>query len=284
MSFKRGDPAASDGQPGLESAPEPPPEGRIHRMLRLLSFSFLLKAGAICSSVILTLSPLRAVWRMQETKSTLNFPPYTFFCVAACGLQWCAYGSFAFLVTNNYGFLILVYSNILGVIMGSFYCYTYYSNIRDERRMSEFMGCVYAACANFCFEGVVIPTMPHPRALLIVGTLSAFFSVLVSFAPVADLQRILNKGDISGMPKDVVLASFTASILLPNFFGLVLGGFQIFLLAYFGGFGAIPTPFATVKAAKGSYGTMQAPMLVAEEEEAGLGETPVFCGTGGTGE
>merc|ERR1719271_1553821 len=213
MSFKRGDPAASDGQPGLESAPEPPPEGRIHRMLRLLSFSFLLKAGAICSSVMLTLSPLRAVWRMQETKSTLNFPPYTFFCVAACGLQWCAYGSFAFLVTNNYGFLILVYSNILGVIMGSFYCYTYYSNIRDERRMSEFMGCIYAACANFCFEGVVIPTMPHPRALLIVGTLSAFYSVLVSFAPIADLNRILGKGDISGMPKDVVLASFTASIL-----------------------------------------------------------------------
>ena len=35
----------------------------------------------------------------------------------------------------------------------------------------------------------------------------------MSFAPVADLNRILGKGDISGMPKDVVLASFVASIL-----------------------------------------------------------------------
>ena len=28
----------------------------------------------------------------------------------------------------------------------------YYRNIREERRMTEFMGCVYAACANFAFE------------------------------------------------------------------------------------------------------------------------------------
>lgn len=291
MSF-RGEPVDSVG---VEAAPEPPPEGRVHRMLRLLSFSFLLKAGAIMSSVILTLSPLRAVWKMQETKSTLNYPPYTFFCVAACGLQWCAYGSFAFIVTNNYGFLILVYSNVLGVIMGTYYCYTYYSNIRDEHRRGQLMTCLYAAAANFAFEGIVIPTLPHPRALLIVGTLSAFYSVLVSFAPVADVNRILGKGDISGMPKDVVLASFVASILwfgcalllhdtwilVPNFFGLVLGGIQIFILAYFGGFGPMPfhSPFAA-KGAKGSYGTMAQKLVQEDAPEP----APIYCGSGGTGE
>merc|ERR1719502_2382859 len=121
-------------QPGLPEEPE----GRIHHMLRLMSFSFLLKAGAICSSVLLTLSPLRAVWKMQEADETLTYPPFTFFCVAACGLQWCMYGSFAFLVTNNYGFLILVYSNILGVIMGTYYCYTYYSVCKCEIRLRQF--------------------------------------------------------------------------------------------------------------------------------------------------
>merc|ERR1719271_1694787 len=296
MSFKRGDPAASDGQPGLESAPEPPPEGRIHRMLRLLSFSFLLKAGAICSSVMLTLSPLRAVWKMQDAGSTLAYPPFTFFCVAACGLQWCMYGTFAFLVTNNYGFLILVYSNVLGVIMGTYYCYTYYKCIKDEVRMRQFMGCIYAAAANYTFEGIVIPPLPPPRALLIVGTLSAFYSVLVSFAPIADLPKIIAKGDISAIPQDVVFASFVASvlgfrcavmlhdtwILVPNFTGIILGGFQLGLLAYFGGIGAPQKGAGYMPIAKKSYGSMEESFLMPPAKEDP--DSPHFAGTGGTGD
>jgi len=295
----QGEEFAQREQPGL-AVPEAP-EGRVHHMLRLLSFSFLLKAGAICSSVLLTLSPLRAVWKMQEANNTLTYPPFTFFCVAACGLQWCMYGSFAFLVTNNYGFLILVYSNILGVIMGTYYCYTYFIVCKDEYRLRQFYGCLYAAIANYGFEAVVIPALPHPRALLIVGTLSAFYSVLVSFAPIADFQKIVLKGDVSGMPQDVVMASFVASvlwfgcalllhdtwILVPNFFGLVLGGFQLFLLAYFGGYAA--TLKNSVKSTlKVSYGTMDEP-LVAEKSERPIIEeqTPppvLYAGTGGTGD
>lgn len=293
--------------PGLE--PEQPPEGRIHHMLRLLSFSFLLKAGAICSSVLLTLSPLRAVWKMQEAQNTLTYPPFTFFCVAACGLQWCMYGSFAFLVTNNYGFLILVYSNILGVIMGTYYCYTYYAVCKDEMRLRQFYGCCYAALANYGFEAFVIPSLPHPRALLIVGTLSAFYSVLVSFAPIADFNKIVEKGDVSGMPQDVVMASFVASvlwfgcalllhdtwILVPNFFGLVLGGFQLFLLAYFGGYAAslkssVKATLAT--AAKQSYGTMEESLVGEQKGKRAISDAsedttpmpPAYAGTGGTGD
>jgi hypothetical protein len=289
-----------EGPPGL--AAPPVEEGRIHHMLRLMSFSFLLKAGAIMSSVLLTLSPMRAVLNMKEAKSTLSYPPFTFFCVAACGLQWCAYGSFAFLVTNNYGFLILVYSNILGVIMGTYYCWTYYKCITDEVRMRQFMGCIYAAALNYTFEGIVIPTLPHPRALLIVGTLSAFYSVLVSFAPIADLPKIIAKGDISGMPQDVVFASFVASvlwfgcalllhdtwILVPNFFGLILGGFQLFLLAYFGGIGATPQKgVAYLPVPKKNYGTMEESLLIPqakEDPEPVVPDSPHFAGTGGTGD
>jgi hypothetical protein len=286
------------GQPGLEAPPE---EGRIHHMLRTMSFSFLLKAGAIMSSVMLTLSPLRTVWNMQEAKSTLTYPPFTFFCVAACGLQWCTYGSFAFLVTNNYGFLILVYSNVLGVIMGTYYCYSYYKCIQDEVRMRQFMGCLYAAAANYTFEGIIIPTLPHPRALLIIGTLSAFYSVLVSFAPIADLPKIIAKGDISGMPQDVVFASFVCSvlwfgcavmlhdtwILVPNFTGIILGGFQLGLLAYFGGIGARQKGAGGyMHIAKQSYGAMEQSLMppATEDPEPAVLDTPHCAGTGGTGD
>ena len=90
---------------------EPPVQ--VHQWLRFFTFSFLLKAAAIMSSIVLTLSPLRAISKIQQERDTLTYAPYCFFCVCVVGLQWCAYGTFAFLVTSNYGFLILVYSNVL---------------------------------------------------------------------------------------------------------------------------------------------------------------------------
>lgn len=291
----------SEKQPETGLPEDPPQENRMHHWMRLLSFAFLLKAGAICSSVLLTLSPLRVVWQIQAKKSTMSYPPFTFFCVFACGLQWCIYGTFAFVVTANYGFLILVYSNILGVIMGCFYCYTYHQNITEPYRLLQFQYCLYAAVVNYGFQATVILNVAHPRALLIVGTLSAFYSVLVSFAPIADVQKIFVDKDVSGIPSDVVGASFIASalwfgcalllhdtwILVPNFFGLILGACQLFLLAYYGGITlpSMPSKMLFGQTRKGyhndSYGTMEDQLVhrpVEVETQYHMG------GTGGTGD
>jgi len=276
--------------------PEDP--GAMHQWLRLLSFSFLLKAAAIMSSVVLTLSPMRIVWTIKESKDTLTFAPYCFFCVAVCGLQWCAYGTFAFLVTANYGFLILVYSNVLGVVMGTYYVYTYWCNMFDTERKKQFKDCCYAAAAIYSFEATVVPSTSHARALLIVGTMSACMSVLVSCAPLAELKTILKTRDASGIPKDIVMASFAASILwlacavllhdlwilVPNVFGLILGGFQLFLLMIFGK----KDPEFTSSKKEEYYGTMDKGAAVDDEDpssalwagEAGTGE----CVCAGTGE
>merc|ERR1719379_537658 len=287
-------------EPPVDKSPTPPrgmPEdaGQMHQWLRLLSFSFLLKAAAIMSSVVLTLSPLRAIWRIQQERDTLTYAPYCFFCVAVCGLQWCAYGTFAFLVTSNYGFLILVYSNVLGVIMGTYYVYTYWCNMTDKYRKKQFMDCCYAAGAIYAFEATVVPSTSHARALLIVGTLSACMSVLVSCAPLVELKKILKLRDASGIPSDIVMASFMASILwlacalllhdlwilVPNVAGLVLGGFQLFLLVIFQ---PKEPQFTSVKKEE-YYGTMDKGAAVEDQAkewsgEAGTGATPECAGTG----
>jgi uncharacterized protein with PQ loop repeat len=265
---------------------------RLHRWLRVLSFAFMLKAGAIASSVTMTLSPLRAVKSIQAAKDTLTYPPYCFVCVAVCGMQWCAYGTFAFTVTGNYGFLILVYSNVLGVIMGSYYGFTYYSNIKSSVRWDQFKTSVGAAASAYAFQAFLIATTSHAKALLVVGTSSAFMSVLVSVAPMADLPKILRTRDTSGMPADVCLASFIASclwlgcaillhdawIFVPNLFGLVFGGFQLLLLA---AFSASNSSLAAKKADKfeESYGAVDT--ASPDDEEVFHGCTG---GTGGTGE
>jgi len=301
MSFHPDEPAK-----GVEESPVVKPEehGKILSWLRLLSFSFILKSGAIMSSIILTLSPLRTVFNMRDTKSTLAYPPYTFFCVFSCGLQWCVYGTFAFLVTGNYGFLILVYSNCLGVVFGLYYIYTYVSNCHCEIRMSQYQQCCIFAFINFSFQAAIVSTLQHTRALLIVGTIAACKSVLVTAAPLAEIKRILAERDVSSMPKDLVLASFFASvlwfgcalmlhdtwILVPNACGLVLGAGQIYLLAAFGDL-ITPLKKAVMPYKKGAaaiYGTMQAAGGACSVGAEEAPESPWMCkvndGTGGTGE
>merc|ERR1719321_139641 len=277
---------------------EPPVQ--VHQWLRFFTFSFLLKAAAIMSSIVLTLSPLRAISKIQQERDTLTYAPYCFFCVCVVGLQWCAYGTFAFLVTSNYGFLILVYSNVLGVIMGTYYVYTYWCNMTDKYRKKQFMDCCYAAGAIYAFEATVVPSTSHARALLIVGTLSACMSVLVSCAPLVELKKILKLRDASGIPSDIVMASFMASILwlacalllhdlwilVPNVAGLVLGGFQLILLMVFGVKDDTTIAFNAAKKEE-HYGTMgkaeptEDDSLLEWAGEAGTGGGFV---TGGTGE
>lgn len=249
--------------------------------MHFVSFSFLLKSGAIVSSFLGQLSPLGVVLRMKQAKSTMQYPPFTFVCVFCCGLQWCVYGTFAFVVTRNHGFLILVYANACGVIMGAYYVCQYYSNCVDVTRMRQLKTCAYAAVINGVFQSLVISDVAHTRALLIVGTISACLSVLVTAAPLAELPLILKTGDVSSLPKEFVCCQFVCSalwfgcglllhdtwILVPNVFGLVLGGFQLYLLFAFGDLarvlkGALAKPMLE-KGTKGmpfladpSYGTL----------------------------
>jgi len=157
------------------------------------------------------------------------------------------------------------------------------------------MDCCYAAGAIYAFEATVVPSTSHARALLIVGTLSACMSVLVSCAPLVELKKILKLRDASGIPSDIVMASFMASILwlacalllhdlwilVPNVAGLVLGGFQLFLLVIFQ---PKEPQFTSVKKEE-YYGTMDKGAAVEDQAkewsgEAGTGATPECAGTG----
>merc|ERR1719453_215071 len=238
----------------------PVKESSLFPWLHLISFSFLLKSGAIVSSFMGQMSPLPVVLGMQEVKSTMQYPPFTFFCVFACGLQWCVYGTFAFVVTRNYGFLILVYANACGVVMGAYYVYQYYRNCQCPTRQRQLTNCAYAAVLNGIFQSLVIADLAHTRALLTVGTISAGLSVMVTAAPLAELPMMLKTKDVSSLPREFVCCQFVCSalwfgcgvllhdtwILIPNVFGLVLGAFQVWLLYSYGdlaaGFGKAPTP------------------------------------------
>lgn len=266
--------------------------------LHFISFSFLLKSGAIVSSFMGQMSPLPVIWTVKASQDTMQYPPFTFFCVFCCGLQWCVYGIFAFVVTRNYGFLILVYANACGVIMGAYYVSQYYRYCKIETRQRQLSSCAYMAVLSFATQALVIADVPHSRALLIVGTVSAGLSVMVTAAPLAELSTILKTKDVSSLPPEYVCCQFFASslwfgcglllhdtwILVPNVFGLVLGGFQIFLLMNYGNLAQSLSAGLSMKAQPAfieqtkpaSYGT-----LSTASEPASPVPAPIAC-TGGT--
>merc|ERR1719159_472403 len=158
----------------------------------------------------------------------------------------------------------------------------------DETRKQQFKNCCCVAGAIYLFEATVVPSTSHARALLIVGTMSACMSVGVSCAPLAELKTILKTRDASSIPADISMASFVASslwlacavllhdlwILVPNVAGLVLGGFQLFLLMLFG---AKDQQFKSLK--EEYYGTMDNGDPI--EEETSAIEWTGEAGTGG---
>merc|ERR1719443_2468945 len=171
--------------------------------------------------------------------------------------------------------------------MGTYYVYTYWCNMNEGYRKKQFEQCCYAAAAIYAFEATVVPSTSHARALLIVGTMSACMSVLVSCAPLAELPTILKTKDASAIPNDISMASFAASILwlacavllhdlwilVPNIAGLILGGFQLFLLALFPN---KDPQFVPVKKEEW-YGTMDKGLAVDDEDpkaEWATGTTP----------
>merc|ERR1719453_457561 len=138
----------------------PVKESTLFPWLHFISFSFLLKSGAIVSSFMGQMSPLPVIWTVKASQDTMQYPPFTFFCVFCCGLQWCVYGIFAFVVTRNYGFLILVYANACGVLMGAYYVSQYYRYCKIENRQSQLAKCAYAAVLSFLSQALVIADVP----------------------------------------------------------------------------------------------------------------------------
>jgi len=77
-------------------------------------------------------SPFPQVKKWEHRKNTGEADSAPYVSIAFGGWQWCYYGMFAFLVTKRSGFLILVHSNFLGALLGTYYTNAFYRNCCHE--------------------------------------------------------------------------------------------------------------------------------------------------------
>merc|ERR1719440_1400066 len=88
----------------------------------------VVKALCMAGNVLVQLSPFPQVkrWEARNDTGEADAAPYVSICFG--GWQWCFYGTFAYLVTKRSGFLILLHSNCLGAVLGTYYTVTFYRN------------------------------------------------------------------------------------------------------------------------------------------------------------
>lgn len=208
-----------------------------------VSLEVWLKIFAIGSNILLQLSPMRLVTEIQVRRSTGSTSPFPLIALTACGFQWSFYGYFAWSVMDNPGFLMLVYANILGFVLGIFYLQTF-ANFTPSS--SLWKNQIIGWSIFLAIEVVMCHLINVSTALLISGGISAMLSVFVSASPLVSVPELIKANDISSMPIDMVFASFISSVLwlwcgyllqdpwvwIPNMTGVFFGIVQIALLTY----------------------------------------------------
>merc|ERR1740117_2163794 len=119
------------------------------------------------SNILFQASPLPAAKLFMEQGDTGDTDSAPFISIAYGSSQWCFYGLFAFIVTGKRGFLVLVYSNIVGACLGIFYVFTFQRNCKNEEVM--YMSNMYFRVLGTLVgvQLICMAVLPAVRALFI---------------------------------------------------------------------------------------------------------------------
>merc|ERR1719484_505587 len=101
-------------------------------LLQGITFALVIKVLCMAGNVLVQVSPYPQVNRWESRGCTGEADAAPYVSIAFGGCQWCFYGMFAWIVTSRSGFLILVHSNCLGAVLGTYYVVAFLRNCRNE--------------------------------------------------------------------------------------------------------------------------------------------------------
>mmetsp|Transcript_3106 Transcript_3106/g.8910 ORF Transcript_3106/g.8910 Transcript_3106/m.8910 type:complete len:405 (-) Transcript_3106:157-1371(-) len=233
-----------------------------------LSFTFVLKALCIASNIAYQMSPLPLIRGFDAAGDTGDADSAPFVSVAYGCCQYSFYGLFAYGATGRSGFLVLVYSNVLGVIIGVYYIYAFVVNCKHAEMIR--LTSVY-----FKSIGVLILVQiycmfafPVTRALLFVGCVSSGWSLVSAISLVTPLPEVMKTRCSKSLQMPVLLCSFGSAILwlacgvtlhdkyiiVPNAFCLILTSVALAMAWYYP---RDVSPGLVAKCAGGKYGAIE---------------------------
>jgi len=163
------------------------------------------------SNIIMHISPFPIVSNFKSQETTGDADSAPFIGIAYCSSQSSFYGIFAFFVTNRSGFLVLAYSNVVGVTMGVYYVFTFLRNCRNEE--IQRLTAMYLKGAAFLvtMQAACIMTLAPTRALFVVGLTSSLCALLSAASLVTAVPDAIKSRCSKNLPVPVLIpAAFSA--------------------------------------------------------------------------
>merc|ERR1719454_1150593 len=182
-------------------------------MLAGLTFAMFIKALCVAGNVMVQVSPFPSVrrWDLRGCTGEADAAPYV--SIAFGGCQWCFYGTFAWVVTARSGFLILVHSNILGAILGTYYVATFFRNCRNEDNLRTLQKYLSAVSALALLQMCALSILPGERALFLIGIISSFCSFINATSVLVTVPTVIRSKDSRSIPGPYAIANLLSSLV-----------------------------------------------------------------------
>ena len=190
-----------------------PQLGGFEKLLAGITFMSMLKACCMAGNILVQLSPYPQVTRWESTGCTGDSDAAPYVSIAFGGWQWCYYGLFAFFVTKRSGFLILVHSNCLGAVLGTYYSVAFYRNCNHDHSLGGLQRYTSAVVMLVLFQLCSLAVLPVERALFVTGLISSFCSFIGAISILVSLPRVIQTQDSTSIPALLVSANLVSSLV-----------------------------------------------------------------------
>lgn len=184
---------------------------QLAEILQDITFAIIIKVMCMAGNVLVQVSPYPQVMLWEKHKCTGDADAAPYVSIAFGGWQWCAYGTFAWLLTKRSGFLILVHSNCLGALLGTYYAITFYRHCKDPSALSSFQRYLSAVMSLVVLQICTVFVLPAERALFLTGLVSSFCSFVGALSMLVTLPVVVRTKDSSSIPTPLVLANLLSS-------------------------------------------------------------------------
>jgi len=183
----------------------------LYSLLQEISFTLVVKVLCMVGNVLVQISPLPQVKRWEKRHTTGESDAAPYMSIAFGGWQWCFYGTLAWLLTKRSGFLILVYSNCLGALLGTYYAIAFYRNCQNDSSRNNLQKYISAVTSLVVFQAVQICVLPAERALFLTGLISSFCSFVGAISMLVTVPVVLRCKDSRSIPGPLCLANFMSA-------------------------------------------------------------------------
>lgn len=181
------------------------------RAIAGLGFTAVVKVCCMVSNVVVQVSPYPQVRRWESRGSTGEADAAPYVSIAFGGWQWCFYGLFAWLHTGRSGFMILVYSNCLGAMLGTYYVVVFYRCCRNSCALHTLSLYLSAAGILALLQACSLSVVPSERSLLLTGLISSFCSFVGAISMLVTLPVVIRTKDSRSIPGALVAANMVCS-------------------------------------------------------------------------